>query len=310
MLDNTKPLRYAETLDLPDGYKKYVGLPHIGQPAVSETIDINTPLHEVQRPLKPNSILKHITMIGTIDWNMIGIVTAVEIGGQQFVIDGQHRLTLLKTFAPGVDRVPAHIIRVDRNNEEYAAKLFAYLNGVASTRPSQEEILWAEWIAREPHAIRIATVLEQAGLTCGMINEGHMTVSRATIEACMKLGIEETLYAAELIKAAYPERKECNQLLHGMVTLLSMPQYRGYMNNLTLGKMFRVWFVEHFADDNKYKEALFVALRPATAWQIGIAYGLSKKFRYHMERRGKLHHVPAIDAIRKRWQRASKRDDE
>jgi len=310
MLDNTELLRYAESIDLPDNFKKYVGRPHIGHPAPGETIDINTPLHPVQRPLKRNAILKYIEMIGTVDWNMFGYATAVELDGQRYVIDRQHGMSLVKTIAPHVTHVPAHIIRIDKNDEEYAAKLFAYLNGVASTKPSQEEILWAELIAREPHAINIENVLIQAELSCGMINEGHMQISRSTIEKCIKLGVVETLYAAKLIKAAYPNRKECNQLFHGLVYLLSLDAYKGYMGNLTLGKMFRQWMTSDFPDNNTYNDAKFKKYQPTNAWQVGVAYGLNKQFRHWMDRKGKGNHLPPRETIYNIWQKATSRDDD
>lgn len=310
MLDNTQPLRYAESIELPDTYKKYVGRPHIGTPAPGETIDINTPLHEVQRPLKRNAILKYAEMIGTVDWNMFGYATAVDIDGDIRVIDAQHRMSLVKTLAPHIQSVPAHVIRVDRSDEEYAAKLFAYLNGVASSKPSQEEILWAELIAREPHAIRIESVLKQAELSCGMVNEGHMQISRSTIEKCIALGIVKTLYAAKLIKSAYPDRKECNQLFHGLVYLLSLDVYKGYMNDLTLGKMFRQWMTTDFPNNHDYNDAKFKKYQPTNAWQIGVAYGLNKTFRHWMERKGKGNHLPPREAIYNIWKQATSRDDE
>tara|TARA_R110000868_G_scaffold36293_1_gene129071 strand:+ start:315 stop:1244 length:930 start_codon:yes stop_codon:yes gene_type:complete len=309
MLDNTTELRCAEAIELTSKYQKYVGRPHIGTPAPGERIDVNTPLHPVQRPLKRGAIEKYIEMIGTVDWNMFGYATAVEIEGEQFIIDAQHRISLVKTLSPHVTTVPAHIIRIDKNDKEYAAKLFAYLNGVASSKPSQEEILWAELIAREPHAIRIESVLIQAGLSCGMINEGYMEISRSTIEKCMKLGIPETLYAAELIKKMYPKRKDCNQLFHGMVTLLSITEYSGLMKNLTLGKMFKEWTID-FSANNSYEEAKFKSLQPTNAWNIGVAYGLMKKFRHWMDNKDKLHHVPAKEYIFDAWKKASQRTDE
>lgn len=310
MLDNTNTLRYAESIELPNDYLKYVGRPHIGKPAPGETIDIDTPLHEVQRPLKRNAILKYINMIGTVDWNMFGYATAVDIDGDVRVIDAQHRMSLVKTLAPHVKQVPAHVIRVDRNDKEYGAKLFAYLNGVASSKPSQEELLWAELIARDPKAIRIESVLVQAGLTCGMINEGHMNVSRNTIETCIDMGIDKTLYAANLIKTAYPNAKEANQFMHGLVYLLNIPQYSGLMNNLTLGKMFRQYMTVDFPANHSPKQAKYQSLRPSNAYQIGVAYGVMKDFKYWMERQGKQHHLPAIDYIKTKWKKSTERTDE
>ena len=143
-----------------------------------------------------------------------------------------------------------------------------------------------------------------------MINECHMDISRSNIEKCMKFGVLETLYAAKMIKAAYPKRRECNQLFHGLVYLLSLDAYKGYMNDLTLGKMFRQWITTAFPDNHSYNDAKFGKYKPANAWQIGVAYGLNKTFRHWMERKGKLNHVPARETIYDIWKKATSRDDE
>lgn len=284
-------------VELSDNLKKAVSRPQIGTPAPGKTVSVDTPLHEVQRPLHERAITKYIDLVGTIDWNLFGYVTAVRYPDKSLaIIDGQHRISLVKTLSPQTKEVPAHII--DVKNDEYAALLFAYLNGVAIRKVSNEELLWAEVIARDPVALDILRVLKLAGVSCGQVNAGHIKVSRVTFVKCMKLGEAETILAVDLIKKAYPGRDNIDLLLHGLVKLLSIPQYAGLSNNLTLGKMFREWMTDVFPLQHDYKEACFKQYQNNSQWQIGIAYGLMEKFQTYMIRKNKGNHCPAVKTIK------------
>jgi hypothetical protein len=288
--------RIIQPVDLSEKQNLATPRPHMGSPAKGDTVSVDTPLHEVQRPLHEHSIKKYIDRIGTIDWNMFGHVKVVEYkDGSRAVIDGQHRISLVKSLSPQTKQVPAHIVRVD--DDVYAAQLFAYLNGVTVRKVSNEELLWAEVIARDPEALNILRVLKLANLSCGQVNEGFKKVSRATFEKCLKLGEKETIYAAELLKQAYPANDNIDLLLHGLVRLLTIKQYAGLTNNLTLGKMFKEWVVDKLPEGRDYKDACFKQYHQGQ-WQVGIAFGLMEVFDTYMNRKGYGHQVPAIKHIK------------
>lgn len=286
-----------KSVELDDTQKQAMARPHIGTPAPGSTVPITTQLHPVQRPLNDFAVRKYIDLVGTIDWNMFGYVTAVEYpDGSQAIIDGQHRISLVRTLAPHIKEVPAHIIHV--NQDEYAAQLFAYLNGVAIRKVSNEELLWAEVIARDPKALYMLQMLKRAKLSCGQVNEGHIKVSRATFRKCLDLSESATVTAASMIKNAYPGRDNIDLLLHGLVKLLSLKEYSDLTNNLTCGKMFKEWFEESFPFQHDYKQACFKVYQNNSQWQIGIAYGLMEKFHTYMTRKGKVNHCPPVKHIK------------
>jgi len=295
-LITSQPLKIT-AISLSDREKLATSRPHIGQPAPGKTVSVDTPLHEVQRPLHEASIRKYINRIGTIDWNMFGYVTVVEYpDGSQRIIDGQHRISLVKTLSPMTKSVPAHIIHI--SNTEDAAQYFAFLNGVMIRKITNEELLWAEVIARDPDALNTFRVLKLANLSCGQVNPGFKKVKRAVFEKCIKLGEENTILAADLIKRAYPGNDNIDLLLHGLVQLLSVPEYKNLSSDLTLGKMFKEWFIERLPEGRDYKDACFKTYQNNSQWHIGIAFGLMEVFDTYMNRKGKAHQVPALKFIK------------
>jgi hypothetical protein len=297
--------RIIQPVDLSEKQKLATARTHIGTPAKGDTISVDTPLHEVQRPLHEHSIKKYIDRIGTVDWNMFGHVKVVQYAdGSQYIIDGQHRISLVKTLSPKTKQVPAHIIFVD--GTETAAQYFAYLNGVMVRKITNEELLWSEVIARDPDALNILRVLQLAGLSCGQVNEGLIQVSRADFEKCLKLGEKETIYAALLIKAGFPTSDNIGLLLHGLTRLLTVKQYSGLMNNLTLGKKFKEWFTTFPRSSGfTYKKMCFKEYQQGQ-WQNGIAFGILEMFHTYMTMNGFGNHVPALYHIKDLYEKGLK----
>jgi hypothetical protein len=279
---------------LPESFNHLVNqITGVKAPCVKE-VSVDTPMDPSQRDFNPNDVIKYISKSQGLDWNLFGYVTVVENPntGQQTMINGQHRTSIVKTLAPRVKTVPAHIISTA--DPQYAAKLFAYLNGVASRNVSREQLLWAEVLAGDAEAIKIQQKLVYCDLACGKVNaeSGRRLVSRATFEKCVKLGLNETRYAASIIARAYPDRDDFDNLLYGLVKLLSLESYRGLMDtSKTLGKKFDEWFVNHFARNHTYKESTNIVTR-TDPWCNSIAYGIYKKFFDWMKREGKVHHCP------------------
>lgn len=280
---------------VPESLKHLIGQVTGTKAPCLKEVSVDTPMDPSQRDFNPNDVIKYISKSQGLDWNLFGYVTVVENPktGQQTMINGQHRTSIVKTLAPMVKTVPAHIISTD--DPQYAAKLFAYLNGVASRNVSREQLLWAEVLAGDKDAIATQQKLIYCDLACGKVNQGKdiKQVSRATFEKCIKLGLDETRYAAAIIARAYPERDDFDNLLYGLVRLLSLKSYQGLMDNTkTLGKKFDEWFVQHFARNHTYKESTNIVTR-TDPWCNSIAYGIYKKFWDWMKREGKGHHCPA-----------------
>lgn len=276
------------SVDLPENLKHLIGVV-VGTkaPCLSE-VSVDTPMDPSQRDFNPNDVIKYISKSQGLDWNLFGYATVVEDPktGLRTMINGQHRTSIVKTLAPDVKTVPAHIIRTD--DPQYAAKLFAYLNGVASRNVSREQLLWAEVLAGDPVALKIKQQLIYCDLSCGKVNAapGRRDISRAAFEKCVKLGVEETRYAAQLISLAYPKQVSFDNLIHGLVRLLTLEPYTKLMNlERALGKNFAKWFVEVLPQSFTYKESTKIVVR-TDPWQNSIAYGLYSKFYNWMDNQG------------------------
>jgi len=280
---------------LPDSFKHLIGQVTGDKAPCLREVSVDTPMDPSQRDFNANDVIKYISKSQGLDWNLFGYVTVVENPKtkKQTMINGQHRTSIVKTLAPMVKTVPAHIISTD--DPQYSAKLFAYLNGVASRNVSREQLLWAEVLAGDKDAIAIQQKLIYCDLACGKVNAttGRRQVSRATFEKCIKLGLDETRFSASLIRQGYPDRDEFDNLLYGMVRLLSIETYSRLMDpSKTLGKMFSHWFVNEFSRNHTYKESTNVVTR-TDPWCNSIAYGIYKKFFDWMKREGKAHHCPS-----------------
>jgi len=282
-------------VELPANLEHYRGQVR-GTPATGLVrVSVNTPMDPSQRDFNPNDVIKYIEKSQGLDWNLFGYVTVVEDPrtGLRTMINGQHRTSIVRTLAPEVETVPAHIISTD--DPQYAAKLFAYLNGVASRNVSREQLLWAEVLAGDPEALEMQRKLEYVGIACGRVNAGddRRQISRACAEKCFKLGTDATKLAIALISQAYPNRKDFDNLLHGLVRLLTIPEYSGLSrSNTILGRMFAEWFTVELRKFCLYKESTQIVTR-TDPWQNAIAYGLYKKFYHWMDEQGRKNLCPA-----------------
>jgi len=286
-------------VSLPDRLKHLINSPTIGTKAAMSQVSVDTPMDESQRDFNEADVIRYIDKSQALDWNLFGVVTVIErTDGTQTMINGQHRTSIVKTLAPNEKTVPAHIIKTD--DKEYAAKLFAYLNGVASRNVSREQLLWAEVLAADAGALELKQHLITCSLACGKVNQGNNIpqIKRATFEKCVRFGVAETKYAVSLITKAYPEADNFDNLLLGLVRLLSHDNYRGLMNtNIALGKSFSDWFIQSLPESRNYKEATFPEYRLGQ-WYNGIAFGLYKQFVRFMERKGVRHRCPPYETLK------------
>jgi len=294
---------------LPEKLRHLVNSPPVGSKAAITEVSVNTPMDDSQRDFNENDVIRYIAKSQCLDWNLFGVVTVVERSdGTQTMINGQHRTSLVKTLRPQEKTVPAHIIKTD--DREYAARLFACLNGVTSRNVSREQLLWAEVLARDPEALTLKQHLITAGLACGRVNQGpRPEVKRATFERCVKFGETETQYAVKLITQAYPDAVQFDNLLLGVVRLLSHEEYRTLMRpQLEIGRNFQEWFTKRLPESRNYREATYPELRLGQ-WYNGIALGLYRQFVRYMDRQGVRHRCPAIDTLKLIYER-SRRDIE
>ena len=180
-------------VSLPDRLKHLINSPTIGTKAAMSQVSVDTPMDESQRDFNEADVIRYIDKSQALDWNLFGVVTVIErTDGTQTMINGQHRTSIVKTLAPNEKTVPAHIIKTD--DKEYAAKLFAYLNGVASRNVSREQLLWAEVLAADAGALELKQHLITCSLACGKVNQGNNIpqIKRATFEKCVRFGVAET----------------------------------------------------------------------------------------------------------------------
>lgn len=256
-----------------------------------DRVSVDAPMAIAQRPFHPKNVCKNIIKTkGQIDWNLFGLVTAVrnKKTGETCIINGQHRISLIKTLDPSIKEVPAHII--DEDDEVYVAKLFGYMNGGASDAVTREERLWADIVAQDPHALNIERILVKCGLGCGIVNEfdtrgnRNVQVNIAGFEKCIAIGEDKTLKALALIRKAYPnEKKNIDQQLLGLTSFLGISEYAKLMDPKTkLAQRFDHWFTTVVPESLSFDKGLkfFTHRNWAPSWEDAIAYGIAKKFRF------------------------------
>lgn len=273
---------------LPNNLHKYIGSQR-GKFAPGNTVGVDTPMNETQRDLHFKDIFKWIEKHKGVDWNLFGYTTVVRFNdGTMEMINGQHRTELVKLILPDVKEVPAHIIDID--DQEYAAKLFAAMNGGSSRKLTTEELFWSEVIGKEPFALYVRDQLVKMGLACGKVNEhpDNHQVKYATFVKCLKMGEEATHRAVELIDTAYPEQGIDDQVLIGVTRLLSLKEYEAYGDvTTTLGRQFEAWFIGSLADNNQLSELRFNEYKNTSQWFNGVAYGLARKFKHYQTRKNR-----------------------
>jgi hypothetical protein len=293
------PTRIVDAIELDDELKSLplFGASPRGVMAGYERVSVDAPMAIPQRPFHPKNVRKNIIKTkGQIDWNLFGVATAVrnKKTGETCIINGQHRISLIKTLDSSIKDVPAHIIEED--DEVYVAKLFGFMNGGASDAVTREERLWADICAQDSHALNIERILKKCDLGCGIVNEfdakgnRNTQVNVAGFEKCIAIGEDETIRALTLIRKAFPqEKKNIDQQLLGLTTFLGIQEYDKIMDPSTkLSQRFDDWFVNIVPQNLSFDKGMkFFANRNwAPSWEDAIAYGIAKKFRFWLGVRG------------------------
>ena len=294
---------------LPKSVEKYIG-EEWGNWAPGDRIPVDTPLAACQRPYKARNVYKYITEVKGLDRNLFGYATAVKrrSDGKLALINGQHRINLVKIISPATLEVPAQVIEVDDADfETYGSRLFQQSNGRVSKGLSNEELFKSSVLAQDPEALNIKSVIDQLGLSIGEVNASanNLPVVYAGFVKCLKLGEAETRRAVDLLKAGFGS--VADDPLHGLVFLLSQPEYADLGNpSVAVGKHFEQWLTKavpmfHGINDLKFKKYR------QGAWEKGIAYGLAQSFAKFQ--RNKNMAAPSITPIKKIWKAGFEDDD-
>ena len=296
---------------VPAAVEKYMGI-EWGNPAPGSRISVDTPMHKSQRAYKRQNVYKYIARVGGVDWNLFGYATAVrrKSDGATAVINGQHRINLVKLLLPQVTDVPAHIIEVDDQEfESYASELFSQFNGQTQKSLTNEELFHSQVLALDPYALYVKSILEQCDLSCGTVNitTTSKPVVYATFVKCLKLSESATIRSVELMRRGF--KTVADDPLHGLVFLLSQADYAVLGDARTrVGKDFESWFTQavpmfHTLNDLKFKK-----YRNNPSWHKGIAYGLAKSFNNYQRKNSKPA-GPTITKIKRIYESGFKHED-
>jgi len=294
---------------LPKSVEKYIGH-EWGDWAPGARIPIDTPLASCQRPYRARNVYRYITEVQGLDRHLFGYATAVRrrSDGQLALINGQHRINLVKIISPGTTEVPAQVIEVDDADfESYSSRLFQQSNGRVSKSLSNEELFKSSVLAQDPHALYVKSIIQQCGVSIGEVNvtPDNSPVVYAGFVKCLKLGEAETVRAVELLKQGFDT--VADDPLHGLVFLFAQKGYQDLADPSTaVGRHFEQWLTQavpmfHGINDLKFKKYR------QGAWEKGIAYGLAQSFAKFQRNKGLA--APSVTPIKKIWRAGFEDDD-
>jgi hypothetical protein len=298
-MSNTKTRKPS----LPNSVEKYIGK-EWGEWAPGDRIPVDIELAKCQRPYKKQNVYKYIAKVGGLDKHLFGYATAVrrKSDGKLALINGQHRINLVKILSPATKEVPAQIIEVDdKEFLTYSSNFFAEVNGGVSKTLSNEELFKAKVLAQDTEALNIERIIKIASVSIGEVNQSSNTspVVYANFVKCIKLSESATIRSIELLKTAFKTVND--DVLHGLVYLLSNEKYKDLGNaNTAVGKHFEIWLTQavpmfHGINDLKFKKYR------QGPWQRGVAYGIAQSFAKFQRNKGL--YAPAIGAIKELWEK-------
>ena len=286
-----KSTKEVNEVSLPPKFKHYIGNEK-GIQAPGDRVSVHTEMNATQRDLHHKDVFSWIEKHKGVDWNLFGYVTCVRFPDSTLeMINGQHRTWLVKKILPDVLEVPAHIIDIEE--QDYAARLFAAMNGGSSRRLTTEELFWSEVIGKDPYALYVKDQLVSMGISCGKVNEGAgiKQVKYPNFVKCLRmgdLGVGATRRAVELIDTSYPDNGIDDQVLSGLTRLLSLKEYADFGDTDTKrGQQFEEWFQEIMPNSFPLTALRFNEFKNTSQWYNGVAYGLAKNFKYFLKRSAK-----------------------
>lgn len=288
--------------------KKYVGASY-GTPAPGDRISVNTPLAPFQRKKSDSKVTEYINKCKGVDWNLFGYATAVRYpDGKIELINGQHRIDIVRQVLPEITEVPAHII--DVTEMQYAASLFDNMNGAASQNLKSEEQFYAQIYAGNKQALMLQSVLLQTNFSVGQVNASatNRPIKYANFVKCIKFGSDEFLRAAKLIDTIWPRGVVSDNLLSGLTRLFSINEYAPLMDSsCSIGIAFENWLTNHANNGVTQQELEFKKYRNAGPWYDATAYGLARHFLKARRSQGKT--AMKVGVIEKIWSDHAKLKD-
>lgn len=286
-------------ITVPKKYEKYIN--NIVAGNSNKTVE-SVPLDKLnlppeQRDFHLADIYRNIERKGGIDYNLFGIPTIRRKPSTQelTVQNGQHRIIKQILFNPQQTHVVAEIIDIE--DDAQAAEYFADVNALAIRKLNSEEIFWAQVLAGDKTALFHRSILELADVSIGKVNQapGKKHLRYVNFIKAVNHSVEGTVYAIELLKAAYPKREIKNVTMAALALLFSIPEYKNLMDeNTRIGKLFQEWFMsvsKHGYDTFDYNQ-----YRDGSLWHYGIAYGIYRNFAKYA--RDEINGVPSAKTIK------------
>jgi len=240
-------------------------------------VSIDTPNVQAQRKVYTNKADGYITEVGEFDWNLFGVIFCVKYpNGKLEVVDGGHRLYMVKKYLPDVTEVPAVVLNVD--TQEQASQLFHRMNGTCSKSVNNEEKFVAQVLGKEAGALELEKGLKlcKAKVTSADNTVGYKkgkTIKIAKWQTFWKRNQTNTLKACELIDEVYHLDGHYNvMLLEGVIKLISfvdsqMMDWDKYERDF-------VSFLEAKATTVPQNKMTYPQLRKDNHYGISVAYGL------------------------------------
>lgn len=308
----------AMDLDIPKTAQKNIGKEVAGSAdQCIEWINIfDIELPDVQRDLNFRDVVKYINDKGGIDWNLFGIPTVWKKPGHSKykLLNGQHRITGVVVFLPHITSVKCHVIETD--DDEYAAGLFADMNGLASRQLNADQLFWSAYLGRKPEALYHASILQRADVRVGKVNQDdaypdRKNIKYANFKKALAHGEDNTIRAIELCRDAYPDNEIKNVLMAALALLFSVEQYAGLGDPTTkLGRAFEDWFLT-LASLTPYNEfGRYDKYKNSSQWHYGVAYGLYQQFASIARGRKGMPNPPKVDYIKNLYLNNGGSDDD
>jgi len=284
-------------------YEKLVGKSY-GTPAPGKRVSVNTALAFSQRDLRMQKVKDYAYQQNGVNWDHFGYIKVVEYAdGKLEVLDGQHRLQLVKDLLPEVKEVPAHVIP---GTPEYAAKTFVTLNDTGITSLNADDKYWALCVAKDSKALMLKSVLEKTRYSIGKVNakSRHRPLRFPNAQKAIGFSANAFIRSCEICDDVWPTGRISDQLISGMSKLLSIPEYEAIGDpNKKIGKDFVEWlrFVNGAIPSNVQKALEFGKHKNQGPWYNATAYGLCNAFMKRQRYEGKTH--INIKVIKDIWER-------